>query len=137
MMKMHILVLVAMAAGLTVGCGPEKVAQRFAGTFIAHVGSSDSVTSNRADLTPRGRLVAGFDYGDANETDWTATIDWSLLASKTSSDRYQLTWKFVPESGPSVSGISSILYDGKNQAVVRVNEQLSITIDPISTDSGG
>lgn len=128
---------IAITTVLMAGCGTDSATPRFAGTVVAHVGSADSGTSTSHAFTKNGRFVAGFDYGDAESIDWKATIDWSFIALQDSVDAYRLNWTFSPESDEPVSGTSNIAYDGVNQTVTVVNDQLTITIDPRNIQNSG
>ena len=130
-MKTTTLLLIGIASILFPGCDSILTQPRHAGIVFGHVGSADSGTGTSNVLAETGHFGVGFDYGEPDAIDWNATIDWTLLASNDRKDTYRLKWVFTPASGSVVSGASDVSYDGTIQSVVVVNDQFSITIDPV------
>ncbi|WP_068267615.1 hypothetical protein [Rubripirellula obstinata] len=120
-----------------VGCGGGSSLPQHAGVVFAHVGSADSATGTSHVLTDDGQFFAGFHYGDPQATDWNATIDWRFLKANDAADSYRLKWTFTPSSGATATGSSDVAFDGLASVVVSVNDQLTITIDPLRPQNGG
>ena len=136
-MKTTTLLLLGIASFIFVGCDRTRDLPQHAGVVFAHVGSADPATGTSHVLDVTGQFAAGFDYGDASAADWDATINWNFLASNDIMDTYRLNWVFTPASGSSVSGTSDVAFDGTNQSITVVNDQLTITISSPDTKTGG
>ena len=128
--KWKIIFVVVITLLLIFARNTEPAIVQFSGSIVAHVGASDSETSQRSALTETGQLTAGFDYGNEDIVDWNAHIDWSLMANGNEADKYRLVWTFLPDKGSATTGTKDFAFDGVNQVIVAVNELLSITIDP-------
>ena len=120
-----------------VGCDGKRSTPQHSGVVFAHVDSIDSGTGVSTVLTKFGDFDSGFDYGDTETIDWDVTIRWRFLKSNDSVDSYHLSWVFTPASGTPVSGSSDVAYDGSTRAVVPINKQLTVTIDPEFDKAGG
>ena len=128
--------LFAIALIVVAGCDGDPPLPQHAGIVFAHVGSASSKTGTSSLLDKTGQLGVGFHYGGAEAIDWEASVNWKFLASTGTTDSYRLSWVFTPVTGEPTSGDTEITYNGNTQSAAVVNDQLTVTIDPIESQTG-
>jgi hypothetical protein len=117
-------------AGLCAGCTSESPVVRHAGKVVSHVDSYGSGTGNSQRLQAAGEMVVGFSYGDPLKRSWKGKIKWALLRQEGDADVYKVQSEFISENGATVRKSQSLSYDGESAAVIVVNDQWAISIEP-------
>lgn len=125
-----IVVSLVFVAGLCAGCTSESPVVRHAGRVVSHVDSYGSGTGNSQRLQAAGEMVVGFSYGDPSRRSWKGKVKWALLRQEGDADVYRVESEFSPENGASVRESQSLSFDGESAAVIVVNDQWAISIEP-------
>ena len=113
-----------------VGCFTASPTARYSGAIVSHVDSYGSGTGGSHQLAASGQMDTGFDYGDTSIENWRASVKWSFLRREGNKDVYTVEWNFKPHGGSSTQQVAELSFDGVTSAVLTVNEQLVISIEP-------
>jgi hypothetical protein len=112
------------------GCTKTEPLARIDGIVRSHVDTYLSGTGVSADLVRSNQMNSGFEYGDAEKTDWKSNIQWELIDHHDKNDLYRFKWIFSASGGTTVSNIKTVEYDGKKSVIVFQNEYEVISIEP-------
>ena len=122
------LITIATCALILTGCGTNQPTAKLSGTVSAHCENEINGAVHQ-ELKNTGRLNAGMYDNDKSEG-WKVDITWSQVTVEDSGSTYDFDWSYTIDSEAPVSGSSDIVFDGKTRAVAKVDDQLTISIDP-------
>ena len=123
---MRFLIATALCVLFLTGCGTNQPTPQFLGTVSAQCEHEIGGFVHR-ELGTVGRLNAGM-HDSQNSEGWIVDITWSQVDVAKST--YDFDWSYTIDSEAPVSGSSEISFDGNNRAVAKVDDRLTISIDP-------
>jgi beta-lactamase regulating signal transducer with metallopeptidase domain len=109
---------------------PKVSVLRHTGSMVSHVDFYGSGTGVSERLKAAGQMGVGFKYGDPSKTSWKGNLSWSLLRNEGNADVYAFELEFIPEGGAPVRQVGKLSFDGESPALVVVNDQWAISIEP-------
>ena len=127
---MRFLFAIATIALLLAGCGTNQSAPQFSGTVSAFCPNDIQLDVN-TELKKSGKITGGM-YDNSKMSGWKVDINWSQTAVKNSKATYRFKWSYTIDSDEPVTGSSDITFDGKNRVVTKVDNRLTISVDPRS-----
>ena len=106
------------------------------GRIVAHVYSYESGMGASHTLDAEGQLKTGYYFNDPGlaKSNWKSLIKWNFLNRTNGLDTYRLEIKFEPKKGPSKTTTYDLSFDGKKTAKVKVNQWLTVSIEPPQTE---
>ena len=120
---------IATIALLLTGCGTNQSTPQFSGTVSAFC--PNDIQAKISTELKSGQVNGGM-YDNSESRGWKVDIDWRQSAVKNTSATYQFNWSYTIDSDEPVTGSSDITFDGKNRVVTKVDNRLTISVNPRS-----
>ena len=120
---------IAIVAFLLTGCGTNQSTPQFSGTVSAFC--PNDIQAKVSTELKSGKVNGGM-YSNSGLSGWKVDIAWRQSAVKNKKATYRFSWSYTIDSEEPVTGASDITFDGKNRIVTKVDNRLTISLDPRS-----